>query len=87
MNPVLPNLIRIVEKPKVIQLHYVQIIVEQVELNVGAKCFVTTFDENRQPVDRQHVMILGDDYQRWVQDEDIIQLVLEKLDMEKYEQP
>jgi len=83
MNFSTPPLIQIVEKPKIIKQLYVQVVVEQIELNVGAKCFVTTFDENRQPVDRQHVMVLGDDYNRWIEDDDIIQIVLEKLGMER----
>lgn len=75
--------IEIVKTAKVIQLQYVQISVDQVELNVGAKCFVTTFDENRDPVDRHQIMITGDDYNRWIEDDDIIQVVLEKLGMER----
>jgi hypothetical protein len=82
-----PGTVEIVKTPKVIQLQYVHISVDQVELNVGAKCFVTTFDENRDPVDRHHIMITGDDYNRWIEDDDIIQLVLEKLGMERASAP
>lgn len=81
--PSTPAMIKIVEKPKIIKQHYVQILVEQVELNLGAKCFVVTYDENRQTVDRQHIIITGDDYNRWIQDDDIIQIILDKLGMER----
>jgi hypothetical protein len=86
MNPVpLPsNMVRIQEADKITKLHYVQVEVNEVILNYGARCFVVVYDENRNVVDRHFVEITGADYDRWIADDDIINLVLEKMGFQRY---
>jgi hypothetical protein len=68
---------------KPIFVHYIEILVEQVELNKGATCFVILYDDQKQPQDRIRMFIGGADYDRWIQDDDIIDVVLEKLNIQR----
>ena len=64
-------------------IQYVQVLVEQVELNKGASCFVVLYNSVKEPIDRKRFFISGADYDRWILDEDIIDVILEKLNVQR----
>lgn len=68
---------------KNLTIQYVQVLVEQVELNKGAYCFVVLYNNEHEPIERKRMFITGVDYDRWIQDDDIIDVVLEKLNLQR----
>ena len=75
--------VEIVEVEKVQRIKYVQVNVSRVILNYGAFCYVVLLDQAQQVIERLDIEITGDDYNRWIADDDIIDLVLEKLSFTK----
>lgn len=76
----LPNgMVEIVESDKLIKIKYVQVCISEVILNYGARCYVVLLDAGRQAIDRINLELTGADYDRWIADDDIIDVILEKL--------
>lgn len=83
MNALPADCIEIQPVLKTIQIQFLQVQVEQVVLNKGAHCFIVLYDNMNQVCDRQRIFITGADYDRWIADNDVIDVVLEKLNLKR----
>lgn len=83
MNVLPEDCIEIQPVLKTIQIQFLQVQVEQVVLNKGAHCLIVLYDDMNQVCDRQRIFITGADYDRWIADNDIIDVILEKLNLKR----
>ena len=56
----------------------VKINVYQLVLNEGFKAVVYQYDENNKVVQSQEIEVVGEDYNSWMNDDDMIVLILSK---------
>jgi len=56
----------------------VKINVYQLVLNQGFKAVVYQYDENNKVVQSQEIEVVGEDYNSWMNDDDMIVLILSK---------
>lgn len=73
------NFVVVPVQPKSIFVKFVRIDIYQVVLNWGFRSVCSMLDENKQVICNQDVVIEGDDYNNWTNDDEMIQLILSKI--------
>ena len=65
----------------------VRINIYQLVLNVGFRCVCYLLDSSGNQVETRDLTIEGDEYNSWSNDDEMIQLILNKLGLNKHENP
>ena len=65
----------------------VRINIYQLVLNVGFRCVCYLLDNDGNQVETRDLIIEGEEYNSWSNDDEMIQLILNKLGLNKHENP